>query len=118
MTGGAGAGLGAGSGSHLSPAFPVHKLSLPLSVLRGRTRHKRGLSQFWGRRRGAGPGAAAEQEERDLPQGGHQHHEGVVVPAPLGEALGCRGQRGRWRRAGSAERHGEGRLRQGIGGGC
>lgn len=49
--------------------------------------HKRGLSEFCRRGRGAGPGAPTEQEEGDLPQSGHQHHEGLVVPASLGESL-------------------------------
>lgn len=78
----------------LGPSGPPPSLSTsiaPLSPFRRWTGHQRGLSQLWGRGRGAGPGAAAEQEERDLPQGGHQHHESLVVPAPLGESPGALG---------------------------
>lgn len=119
MTGVWSGALGESSGSLWSPTFPVPSTAC-LSLLRRWTRHKCGLSQFWGRGRRAGPRAPAEQEERDLPQGGHQHHESLVVPAPLGESLGALvrgGQRERWRRMATqklrpGERPRDGRLRQ------
>lgn len=55
-----------------------------VSCDRWRPGQQRRLTEYRGRR-WPRKGKETQQEERDLPQSGHQHHESMALPAPNGE---------------------------------
>lgn len=76
----------ANAGSKQTVSLITAVSSCLLSCDRRRPGQQRGLAEHGGRRR-PGKREEAQQEERDLSEGGHQHHEGVALPAPNGQSF-------------------------------
>lgn len=76
----------ANAGSKQTASPITHCLSpVCCHVTRRRPGQQRGLAEHGGRRRPR-KGEETQQEEGDLSEGGHQHHEGMALPAPNGES--------------------------------
>lgn len=76
----------ANAGSKQTASLIAAVSSCLSSCDRRRPGQQRGLAEHGGRRR-PGKREETQQEARDLPEGGHQHHEGMALPAPNSESL-------------------------------